>query len=300
MRYTSPAWLFDGCLPEPFDVRTLRLRRTQLLADLELTGITIEYHGEVLTKNDIINLFEELEKENTLAWHLAIAKDKVLLDFLEDIHFDDWAVTDHWVRYKNNPLYENAEFIEWLSPYYYDSFVFYMEVNCLRAANIHALTALLGVPLLMTPADTEKAWQVTRQLLEKPIDQIRRYGAEASSETELARTRTWMEEGFLALLHLLPEVHFADIRDRYALTIAEACANVQKKSRKYPVLTLAWLENAIHLAVSPQIRSRIEQQRSKGLEWQEQVNRFRKMPLRAWIMIIAALLLCYFIGHKSH
>ena len=50
MRYVSPAWLFNGRLPANFDKRTIRLRRTQLLADLELTGITMEYRGEVLTK----------------------------------------------------------------------------------------------------------------------------------------------------------------------------------------------------------------------------------------------------------
>lgn len=300
MRYTSPAWLFNGRLPESSDRKALRLRRTQLLADLELTGITIEYHGEVLTKNDIIAAFEDLEKENTLAWHQAVAKDKVLLDFLEDIHFDEGAVRDHYVRYLENPLYQDANFIAWLSPYYYDSFVFYMEVNCLRASDVHALIALLDVPLLMTPADIEKAWQTTRELLERPIDHIRRYGEKATSEAELARTGAWMDEGFLQLLHLLPQDQFAAVRDRYALTIAEACIHVQQKSRHHPVLIDRWLENAIRLAVSPPIRNRLERQRAHLMGWQQQIRRIRNIPLRAWIMIIAALIFCYWIGHKSH
>jgi len=300
MRYTSPAWLFNGRLPEPSDQKALRLRRTQLLAELELTGITMEYHGEVFTKNDIIVLFEDLEKGNSLAWHQAVAKDKVLLDFLEDIHFDESAVRGHYVRYLEDPLYQDADFIAWLSPYYYDSFVFYMEVNCLRASDVHALIALLDVPLLMTPDDIEKAWQTTRGLLEKPIDHIRRHGEKATSEAELARTRTWMEEGFLQLLHLLPQDQFAAVRDRYALTIAEACIHVQQKSRHHPVLIAVWLENAIRLAVSPQIRNRLERQRANLEGWQEQIRRIRNIPLRVWIMILAGLIFCYWIGHKSH
>ena len=116
--------LFNGQLPENFDPKTIRLRRTQLLADLELKGNTIEYRGETLTKNDIIALFDELQTDNTLSWHIAVAKDKTLLTFLDDIYFDQWAVDQHCVRYLQNPLYEQEDFIRWISPYYYDSFMF--------------------------------------------------------------------------------------------------------------------------------------------------------------------------------
>jgi len=299
MRYVSPAWLFNGHLPDHPDSKTLRLRRTQLLADLELSGATtIEYHGEVLTKNDIILLFDELEKENTLAWHQAVAKDRTLLAFLEDIHFDDWAVQQHCVRYLENPLYEDTAFIKWLSPNYYDSFMFYMEINCLKASNGHALVALLSVPLLMTPADEEKAWQATSQLIEKPIARILRYAAKASSEAELARTSAWMEEGFLQLVHLLPEQHFGPVRDKYALAIFEACSNVHRKSQKYLHLTPLWMENAIRLAVSPAVKNQLEQSRKKMFSPGGRIQKLRDIPLRIWIMILAVLILCYWLGHK--
>jgi hypothetical protein len=259
MRYVSPAWLFNGLLPDAPDNRALRLRRQQILAELELTGVTLEYHGETLTKNDIIVLFDELEKENTLVWHQAIGKDEMLLTFLEDIHFDEWAVKDHWVRYRKNPLYEDPAFIQWLSPYYYDSFVFYMEMNCLNASDPDALTALLGVPLLMTSEDQDKAWEATIRLLQHPIDQIRLYDIETASGEHRARIAAWIEESFLQLVRLLPQQHFAAMRDRYAWAIFEACSNICKKDRKYSGLTPLWIQNAVRLAVSPEIRSRIEE-----------------------------------------
>jgi len=300
MRYVSPAWLFNGHLPDPLDNKALRLRRTQLLADIELTGITIEYHGEIFTKNDVISLFDELETEDALKWHHAVARDKTLFSFLQDIHFDDWAVEQHCVSYQKNPLYENEAFIQWLSPYYYDSFIFYMEMNCLKASNAHALIALLGVPLLMTRADQEKAWQAAILLIDRRIDLIRRCGAEATSETELARAGVWMEEGFLQLVHLLPEDHFGPVRDRYAQTIFEACANVRRSSRRFPRLTTLWMENAIALSHSPQLRHQLERSRKQMYRLGEPVRRFKDIPARVWIIIIAVFLLYIWIARKSH
>jgi hypothetical protein len=296
MRYVSPAWLFNGNLPATSDRKAIRLRRTQLLADLDLTGTTIEYHGEVLTKNDIINLFDELETENALEWHIAVSKDKTLFTFLDDIHFDSWAVEQHCVRYLNQPLYENEAFIRWISPYYYDSFMFYLEINCFKASNVHALIALLDNPLLMTPADQQKAWQAAVNLLKKPIARIERCGATAITENDLAKTATWMEEGFLQLIHLLPENYFALTRDKYATAIFDACERVRRKSPQYPQLTPIWMENAIRLADSPQLKKRLRDRYKKLSAPREQFSRLRKVPIRIWVMIILGLLFCYWIG----
>ena len=294
----SPAWLFNGQLPASFDPKTIRLRRTQLLAELELTGITMEYHGETLTKNDILTLFDEVTRENALAWHIAIAKDKTLLTFLEDIHFDHWAVDNHCVRYLKNPLYEDEEFIRWLSPYYSDSFMFYMEINCLKASNVHALVALLDTPVLMTQADQEQAWQATIRLMDKPIDQIRRYGTKAASEAELAKTGAWMEEEFLQLVRLLPEEYFGPVRDKYALTIFEACENVRRKSPQYPNRIDRWTENAIGLAYSPETKNQLLASHKKNSLPLARLQRWKAIPLRVWIMIIVGLIFCYWIGHR--
>jgi hypothetical protein len=162
------------------------------------------------------------------------------------------------------------------------------------------LVALLDTPLLMTPTDQEKAWQATIRLFQKPIDQIRSYGARASSETELARTGPWMEEGFLQLLHLLPEDRFGPVRNAYALTIFEACANVRRKSRKFPRLITVWMENAIRLAHSPQLRKQLEQSRKKMLGLLERAQQLKDIPLRVWLIIIASLILSYWLGRISH
>lgn len=300
MRYVSPAWLFNGRLPDKADPKVIRLRRTQLLADLELKGVSIDYRGETLTKNDIIALFDELQAENAFQWHIAIAKDNTLHTFLQDIHFDDYAVDNHCVRFLNNPIYENEEFIKWISPYFYDSFMFYMEVNCLRAANAHALVALLANPLLMTHTDQEKAWQATAKLIQRPIDQIQRHGATATNEAELAKTSRWMEEPFLQLVHLLPPGYFGPIRDQYALTIFKACENVCKKSPKYPTLTDRWMQNAIRLAYSPKIAKQLTTRRKKLFHPKTQLQRLSRVPPHVWLIIIIGLILCYWLGRRSH
>jgi hypothetical protein len=283
MRYVSPACFFNGTLPEPPDQISVRLRRTQLLADIEHSSdLVMEHHGEVLTKTDIMVLFDELEQERTLAWHRAIAKDPILRHFLDDIHFDYWAIRDRSLHFRNNPVYADPAFINWISPFFLKSFLFYMEMDCLKAANFQALEALLSIPRLMTSVDEQRAWRDTRALLEKKIFRIRRFGADASSEAELATTNgPWMDARFLELLPLLPEEHFADIRDKYALTIAAACANIHKKTRKNLRFTPIWLTNAIDLAVSPEVKRSLRQMRRK------QTNALSTFP-RRWISLFGS------------
>ena len=152
----------------------------------------------------------------------------------------------------------------------------------------------------MTPADQQKAWTATIGLMDKPIDQIQRYGASAVSEAQLSRIGRWMEEGFLQLLHLLPEEHFGPTRDKYALAIFEACANVRRKSRKFPRMTTLWMENAILLAYSPEVRDQLNAERRKMFRLGEKGQQLRDIPLRVWIIIAVGLLIAYWIGRRSH
>jgi len=92
MHYLSPAVFLGKTFQLPFDVRILQRERKKLLAELELGGDdALKLNGRSFTKNELIDYFEELQREDIAAYHLAISKDPALLDFLQYAGIDEGA-----------------------------------------------------------------------------------------------------------------------------------------------------------------------------------------------------------------
>lgn len=84
MQYLSPVSLLGTDFQSPFDAKTIQRQRKKLLAELELTGgEVLELDGRRMTKNEIIDYFEDLAREDIAAYHLAINEDPILLKFLQ-------------------------------------------------------------------------------------------------------------------------------------------------------------------------------------------------------------------------
>src|SRR5262245_38896238 len=113
MQYLSPSTLLGGSIPTPFDKKAIQLGRKKLLAELELTGgDSIDINGVTLTKGNIIDYFEALQQENVIDYHNAVEEDTVLRDFLET------HTIERGFQYKDNRLYHDIHFLQWISPYF--------------------------------------------------------------------------------------------------------------------------------------------------------------------------------------
>jgi hypothetical protein len=256
MQYLSPSSLSGESLAGPLDKKAIQLERKKLFAELELSGqTTIEMNGRSFNKNDIIQYYEDLLKEDALKYHAAVAQDPILKIFLEN----SWIGRKE--KFLDNPLYGDEQFINWISPYFSHSFTTYMNA-CFLDPDEDGLTSLNKNTLLMTPADLERCWEVVMRIVMNSIDTIEGYYKTPGS-VKLIKAKDLMEFRYIRLVQLLPHARFAAVKDRYAFAILQACVYTFNKNKQTGNYVSTWLENAQLLASSEHMKAQIGQKREE-------------------------------------
>lgn len=119
MPYVSPIKLLSGYqLPvEPkLDKDTLRIARQALLAEIDLSSNqSVELGGKLMTRNDVLQLFDAIQGNDQLRYHEAIHADAALLDFFTEGKIPVRPVS-------NNPIYQEPGFVEFIAPFYPEMF----------------------------------------------------------------------------------------------------------------------------------------------------------------------------------
>jgi hypothetical protein len=251
MQYLSPASLSGEPIIAPLDKKAIQLERKKLFAELELSGeTTIEMNGRSFTKNDIIQYYENLLKEDGLMYHSAVAEDPILLVFLETAYI---GRKENFLR---NPMYYSDEqFINWISPYFCHAFITFMNA-CFLDPDEDGLTSLLRNKLLMTSADIEKGWQAVMKIVMGSISTIEEY-YKAAGAVKVSSVKDLMEFRYIRLIQLLPNDRFSPVKDKYAFSILQACVFTFNRNRQTGNYVSTWLENAYLLAASDDVRKQI-------------------------------------------
>jgi hypothetical protein len=256
MQYFSPSSLSGETLAAPLDKKAIQLERKKLFAELELSGqTTIEMNGRSFNKNDIIQYYEDLLKEDALKYHAAVAEDPILKVFLEN----SWIGRKE--KFLDNPLYADEQFINWISPYFSHSFSTYMNA-CFLDPDEDGLTSLNKNKLLMTPADIERSWEVVMRIVMNSISTIEGYYRTPGS-IMLIKVKDLMEFRYIRLVQLLPQARFAPVKDKYAFTILQACVYTFNRNKQTGNYVSTWLENAQLLASSEDVKAQIGQKREE-------------------------------------
>jgi hypothetical protein len=212
MTYTSPFSLFDLGAGATFDKSTLNLAKKKILAELDLsTHQTIVLAGQEMTKNDVLQLFDALGKSQDLEYHQAIAKDAVLLHFLEKGTINENS------SFLHQAIYDNPNFIDFVSPYFSEQYSTAI-INALTENNNKKIANLLTFnPLFLNASDTYKTWEEVESFIvgemkaiDEAAEQVERHGVKTREEV-----MHFYDYRFLGCLNRLPE-HFASVRDRYA------------------------------------------------------------------------------------
>lgn len=117
--YRSPIRTFQelGISTENIDPNQLRLERKRLLLEIQISETqTTQLAGKELSKNDVIQLFDELERVTHLNFHTAIFKHPILLPLLEDN-----IVVAVTIKKERKIFFDTQEewdqFIAFISPY---------------------------------------------------------------------------------------------------------------------------------------------------------------------------------------
>ncbi len=320
MRFISPGSLFGETI-RPLDKKAIQLGRKKLLAELELgTGDSIELHGIRFSKSEIIDYFEELQKDNIADYYNTIEEDRVLLGFLEEssIGRND--------RFNDNPLYLEEPFIHWISPYYFSAFTSFAN-SCFRQSDQSSsnysgqfasssgqfpshhsnqslsysdrspsqytdqydnLSALLANRPLMTDHDIEQSWLFIAKILTNNIaliDYYRNQKKDRNNTVSIDKVSPLMDYFYTRLIQLLPENRFSGLRDKYAFVMMQACIYIFNNDKGNRSSAKMWMENAASLAVSEETRTEIAD-KLKEMNKASRKSDFALIGRIIWIAII--------------
>ncbi len=285
MQYLSPFALFTDNTQDPPDKKAVLLAKKRLFAELELSGNdSIEIGAVPFTKNDIIAWFEELQNDRFFDYHRAIARDKILRSFLENLSIGPGD------RFQEDPLYESDDFIRWLSPYFLNAFLFFTDTS-FRKVDLEGMAALLANKLLMTETDAERGWAAIEKMLANNIATMEYYEEQCKKDK---RTRIPIDKitdllnyRYINLILLLPENRFSGARNKYAFLTMQVCIEIFNRdttNREYAKITI---ENAVLLAVSEQGCSEI----AAKAEEMRKITKKRTGRYAIWIVVILVSLL---------
>jgi len=296
MQYLSPASLIGDSFQPPLDKKAIQLGKKRLLAELELNaGEPIQIRGILLDKNDIIGYFEELQKDNVVEYHQAIEEDIILLGFLEE------SVISHQDKFKDNPLYSEAPFIHWVSPYFFSAFTAYTDA-CFQHKDDTGLSAILGNPLLMTAFHLEQTWAFIAKILANNIALLEYYQDQKNRSRDQAvsieSVSHLMDYGYIRLIQLLPDNRLGELKDKYAFVIMQACIYTFNHDTENRYLAKTWMDNAESLAISPEMKREISEKLEEMNKVREKGNTANLGRL-AWLglFLLIKIVTCNSLNH---
>lgn len=283
--YRSPFTILPGLGSGPLPDRSaLLLERRKLQAEFELQGAdSILVNGQELHRQDVTALFEELQEEDSLAFHRAISAQPGLRRFLEtgvfegDARWDPAPLDDWWER---------------ISPHFAAAQDVFYKAVVKSEVPPETLQRYERLPKLLLPQDTEVAYRSAGRLLVEKKNALllllnrARSGAAITAE----EVSGWARPAQVALINALP----ADFEQlRYA--IADALNNICvafDRAKKYK-LALKAIEAAasIHLdggelrSLIPRNLDLIRSRRSGKSYW--------------WVVVLVIALIRVFLSLSS-
>lgn len=229
MLYTSPFDILN--LPtaelQQLDKKMLQLKKKQLLAELQLqSSDVITLSGKEFTKNDIVALFEQLEQDDALAMHAAIAADPALLQFLQTGKINPGQ------KFNYNPLYQEPDFISFVSPYYKEAFNRHI-LKALACNDYTRIAGIFGNPVLLTGEDYDHCFGKLHAYLEEKLHGVLRLKENfaANNRTDLSGLHDYYIYDWVTTLNKLPE-EFANFREDYTIELYNFAVDLWNGKRR--------------------------------------------------------------------
>lgn len=296
MRYIPPAQLFGDAFTPPFDKKAIQRERKKLLAELELSGKEgLELNGYRLSRNEIIDYFDELQLDVIGGYHAAIAEDETLLGFLRDGRLDEGT------SFGDAAIYDDPGFLTWLSPYFYTAFT-EMVTNCLGWMDEVTMKTLVGNRLLMTDEDRERAWLFIAGILNRNIALLDAYHGKGGQFTPLPmpfdRITDFVAHGYIRVIEQLPDSRFGQIKDAYAFSIQHPAIAAFNRNGTYRGASINWIEDAKYLAVSRDVKARIGEKLEELESLQKRTKKGRPWGV-VWLIVIGIRLITMMMNSSS-
>ncbi len=157
--YQSPIRTFEslGISTENIDPVKLRMERKRLLLEIQISDTQTTMLGnKELGKNDVIELFDQLENISNLAYHQAIFDHPVLLHFLEHANVTTQSTKQQFIHFDTQEEWD--DFTRFVSPYLTFSFDKMMSKVILKSS-FWELDKVMHFTKLLTPIDGVHAFR---------------------------------------------------------------------------------------------------------------------------------------------
>ncbi len=285
-QYFSPFSLLQINTGKAVERKDLVLAKRKILAEFELQNASsILLNEKEVSKNDVLNIFEELEASDDLAYHAIVHADADLLYFLEHNELLDKTVSDTQLlnTVSNNPIITEPfkittqpmpsrfgltqellteEFINWMSPYFAHSFknaIF----NYYRKKDASAFMALMDNNRYMNSDDEFEAWEPLVNLIElqiQKLDEIADNEYDKNNDTVVGELSSNQQT---LLLRAIPTNYFEHQLDNYAVNMMRCSVDIfNKVDRPWAIRILA---NAKKIAVGDEAMQRVVEKENEML-----------------------------------
>ena len=179
MKFINPYEVLELDTPDNSEVKKAK-RRKLTEFDLSDDG-SIEFKNLKIHKADFLKAADELDNEQTSQFYWSIKNNPELSNFL--VSGDTWF----FVNYQTQRIFSNPDFVEFVSPYFafqYNKVIF----QTFDEGNTSLLKKLVANPILVSPAQTDKAYQKLREFINNQIQDLNQ------TETDIENEETHYEE----------------------------------------------------------------------------------------------------------
>lgn len=156
---------FDLLEIETTDSDTIKKAKRRKLADIELNDGFLEIGSQKISRSEFIKLVDELDDNKTKNMYFFIKRDthlnKLLLN--NDVRF--------FFLYQPHKAYQNQDFINFISPYFAESFS-QLLLKAFKTGNSSHVNKLFSVPLLINQEHTDKLYKNLSRLLSEKIEEL--------------------------------------------------------------------------------------------------------------------------------
>ena len=250
MSYLSPFHILAETLGtiENIDQTMLRKAKRRLLSEFELLeATTIEISGKEFDKDSIIKLFEQLENEDNLQYHLMVYNDVYLLHFLEQGNIKIF-MQPSLLKGKE----ENKGFVNFITPYFAD--VYNKELyECVRSSDINGVEMLVSHQLPIDFRQEAAAYKNTYRHIKGKTNDLQALTFRAKKEHILgSEVISYFEPSFIEIFNLLP-AYFSGVRSEFASLVDGLAVDLYNKSRRTS-LAIEILEAVMRLDVNDMVK----------------------------------------------
>lgn len=239
-------------LKEGHPIDLLKREKKKLLAEFELHDTpVIQLRGRELDKSAVIRLFEQLEDDSLLDFHLTIFQSPSLMAFLEEASLEFFYSGDISKLPANPP-----EFLAYIGPFFaskYNTRLF----HAFRQRDWEEIDVMCAHPLAIPMAYHAACYKDTYRHLHGKIQEIELQSEKIAKGTVPdGKVQEMCDEMLVSTLNQLPE-YFGGTRDKYSVAL-EGLAIAVHNAHQRAQLGIFILRQGLKLNTSKEVQDRLQ------------------------------------------